>query len=183
MGDTEPTSCTYLLDDDLRITGVDEAFERFAVENAAPELCGTALVGRRVLSCISDETTAHLYKHLYERVLREGARVTLPIRCDGPTVRRFLDVHIEPRRPTGLLVRNVVTRVEERPYMSLLDREARRVREQLLVICGWCNAVGVSGRWCEVEEAVQALRLFEQELMPILSHGVCHTCLERVSAA
>jgi hypothetical protein len=32
--------------------------------------------------------------------------------------------------------------------------------------------------WCEVEEAVTRLKLFEAASIPSISHGVCPPCLE-----
>jgi hypothetical protein len=43
-------------------------------------------------------------------------------------------------------------------------------------MCGWCKRVDVSARWLEVEAAVEALRLFDEETLPRISHGICPEC-------
>lgn len=64
---------------------------------------------------------------------------------------------------------------EERPPQPLFD-PGRPRSEDLLRVCGWCKKVDVGGRWKEVEEAVPLLGLFEQTLLPHLTHGICEDC-------
>jgi hypothetical protein len=45
-------------------------------------------------------------------------------------------------------------------------------------MCGWCKRVSVRNTWVEVEDAVLELRLFEREVLPDLTHGICPGCLE-----
>jgi hypothetical protein len=68
---------------------------------------------------------------------------------------------------------------EERQSQPLLD-PLRPHSDELLLVCGWCKKVDLGGRWVEVEEAVSHLGLFEQSLLPDLTHGVCEDCYSRV---
>jgi hypothetical protein len=49
-------------------------------------------------------------------------------------------------------------------------------------MCSWCKAVDVEGRWCEVEQAVIALRLFDGDDVPAISHGICPQCHSQMEA-
>jgi hypothetical protein len=40
--------------------------------------------------------------------------------------------------------------------------------------------VQVAGRWCEVEDAIAEMRLFERDRPPHVTHGICPRCNERV---
>jgi hypothetical protein len=134
-----------------------------------------------VLGYIQDATTVHLYRRLFQRVLRTGRPVVFPFRCDSPEVRRFLEMEIRPGPLSGLQLHTRVLRVEPRAPSPLLERGVRR-GGALLRMCSWCKAVDVEGRWCEVEQAVIALRLFEREVLPAITHGICPGCHRRVEA-
>lgn len=176
----EPTTCAYELDADLRIICVDARWSEFANANHAPELAvPPGPLGQSALSCVADSTSALLYERLFHRVLQTRIVITLPFRCDAPALRRYLNLVIEPRTPAGLRIETTLTRTEERPAMPLLDRDTPRGSD-LLRMCGWCKLVDVAGRWCEVEEAVAEMRLFERDRLPLVTHGICPTCHERV---
>jgi hypothetical protein len=176
----EPTICTYELDDDARIIWVDAGWSVFAEANRAPELVPPrGALGQSALSCVADRTSALLYARLFERVLQTQTSITLPIRCDAPARRRYLNLTIEPRTPTGLRIQTTLVRTEERPPVALLDRD-RPDGDGLLKMCGWCKSVQVAGRWCEVEDAIAEMRLFERDRPPHVTHGICPRCNERV---
>jgi hypothetical protein len=176
----EPTTCAYELDADLRIIYVDARWSEFAIANHAPELVPPpGPLGQSALSCVADSTSALLYERLFQRVLQTRMTIALPIRCDAPGRRRYLNLIIEPRTPAGLRIETTLTRTEERPAMAFLDRDTPRGSD-LLRMCGWCKSVDVAGRWCEVEDAVAEMRLFERDLLPRVTHGICLRCYERV---
>jgi hypothetical protein len=176
----EPTTCAYELDADLRISWVDARWSEFAIANHAPELVPPpGPLGQSALSCVADSTSALLYERLFHRVSQTRMTIALPFRCDAPARRRYLNMIIEPRTPAGLRIEITLTRTEERPAMTLLDRDTPRGRDPLRM-CGWCKSVDVSGRWCEVEDAVAELRLLERDLLPRVTHGICVRCYERV---
>lgn len=174
------TMCAYELDTDLRIVAVDDGWSEFARENGAPELVPPpGPLGQPATACVGDPTSRMLFEQLFQRVLRTGRTVTVPIRCDAPALRRYLDLVISRRGNAGIRIETRLIRSEARPPMALLDQKAPRGNE-LLRMCGWCKRVDVAGRWCEVEEAVAALNLFERDRLPLVTHGMCPLCYRRV---
>lgn len=177
---TVPDACAYELDAGFRLMSVDARWSEFAAANDAPELVSPSeYLGRSVLDCIADSTTALLYEQLFQQVRDTGRSVVLPFRCDSPTRRRFLNMNIERGRDGGLRLETTLTRSEVRPPMALLGRR-RDSGGAPLRVCGWCKSVDVEGRWCEVEDAVRVLRLFDQDLLPPVTHGMCPSCHERL---
>jgi hypothetical protein len=70
--------------------------------------------------------------------------------------------------------------VETRYPLLLLARSALR-SERRLGACGWCSRIKLGeDRWVEAETVVRELRLFEEERLPQLAHGICVTCLAAV---
>jgi hypothetical protein len=121
---------------------------------------------------------------LLRRVRSELRSVDLPFRCDGPAVRREMDIRIASQASGRFVVFSARLRGEERrdEFQPLLAAETPR-NEETLTMCGWCDRFLVGGEWVEVEEAAARLRLFALPRMPAISHGVCPDCSEMLLAA
>ena len=165
------TLCTYELDSSLNLLSVDDGWDVFAVRNGAPELVRSRVVGQSVLASIADPTTAELYVELFRRVGTRGVPVTIPFRCDSPTVRRFLTLTIEPS-PAGFRMTSTVVRTESRPLQSLLW-PAHTDGQHSVQMCSWCKRVEAAGSWLEVEEAAASL---DTDASPVLRHAICDQC-------
>ncbi len=177
---TDAAECAYELDANFRILRVDQRWAVVARSNGAPQLIPPpGPIGQSAVSCATDMTSALIYERLFTRVLETGRAIAIAFRCDAPALRLYMNLSIEPRSGEGLRVETTLTRAEERPPMALLDPEAPRGSD-LLLMCGWCKSVEVAGRWVEVEEAVAALGLFERLYLPRVTHGMCPPCYERV---
>jgi hypothetical protein len=170
----------YEVDRDGIITRVGGAWEAFARANGAPTLAGAAVVGRSLRLSIAESTTRLLYDALLVRV-RGGRRVTVPFRCDGPAVRRFMELVMTPGPEDGVRFEAVLLSAEPRHPVSLLDASVPRSAD-LVKMCAWCRKVAVGERWCEVEEAVAALGLFGAPVLPAITHGICPACNAAVLA-
>jgi len=167
-------ACTYDVDEEFRLVSVDGGFAEFAVTNGAPELQPPACLGRSVMTCIADSTTAHVYRKLFDLARREERPVEVDIRCDSPTERRYLKLRLEARSG-GYRIRTSPTRVEERPPQVILETHRASAGEPLRM-CSWCNRLDADGEWLPVEEAVNALHLMEEATLPPITHGMCEAC-------
>jgi hypothetical protein len=118
---------------------------------------------------------------LLRRVRGELGSVDLPFRCDGPTVRREMDIRIASQASGRFVVFSAQLLVEEQrdEFQPLLAAGTPR-GEETLTMCGWCDRFLVEGEWVEVEEAVARLGLFQ---LPAIDHGVCPDCTEMLIAA
>lgn len=172
-------SCSYELDERFRIVAVDRAWTLFAEENGAPELVPPGPYGRPIWDYISDATTANLWRVIYEKVLRTGDPVIVPIRCDSPTARRFLELVVSRRPGFGLRVDSTVVRREDRPAVLLFDED--RPRQGMLRMCSWCNRVLLHDDWVDAEVLVAAMRIFEQRTVPEVTHGMCPDCYREIT--
>jgi hypothetical protein len=121
---------------------------------------------------------------LLRRVRGELRSIDLAFRCDGPALRREMDLRIVSQSSGRLVLFSASLRAEERrdEFQPLLAAYAPR-GEETLTMCGWCDRFLVGDEWVEVEEAVARLGLFEMPEMPAISHGVCPDCTEMLLAA
>jgi hypothetical protein len=120
---------------------------------------------------------------LVRRIRGEVRSVDLPFRCDGPGVRREMDLHIAANSSGRFVLFSARLRSEEQRESQPLLVAGTPRSEEALTMCGWCDRFLVEGRWVEVEEAAARLGLFQLEELPAISHGVCPDCGEMLMAA
>jgi hypothetical protein len=169
----------YAIDAADKICFVDDAWGLFADANDGADLSRSAMVGRSLWDCITDHATRTLYQQVVARV-RQGQLAEFTLRCDGPSCRRLLQMTIRSAANGVVEFETRTVQVIPRTPQSLLDRGTPR-STALVRSCAWCNRINVgttASEWVEVEDAVERLRLFERELAPQLTHGICETCLE-----
>jgi hypothetical protein len=172
---------SYAIDEQDHLVRADPGYYLFAEENGWNE-AATSL-GRSLWDYVAGEEMKKLQRMLVRRIREEVGSVELPFRCDGPGVRREMDIRIVAR-PGGraVLFSARLRSEEEREEQPLLDPEAAR-SEEALTMCGWCDRFEVDGEWVEVEEAARRLELFNRPELPGLSHGICPDCSEMLLAA
>jgi hypothetical protein len=173
---------SYAIDEHDHLIRVDEGYYRFAEENGWEE-AGSSL-GRSLWDYVAGDELRKLQRLLVRRIRNEVGDVELPFRCDGPDVRREMNIRIVARPGGRAVLFAARLRSEESRDLSqpLLDPEAPR-GEETLTMCGWCDRFEVDGEWVEVEEAAKRLELFSRPELPTLSHGICPDCNEMLLAA
>jgi hypothetical protein len=173
----------FRLDAEARIVGVNRGWDDFARENGAPELAGDAVVGRCLWDFVTGAETRDLYEHLFHTVRQRRRTLRLPFRCDSPSLRRFMEMRIAPRKAGELECVSTLLRTEARPAIPLFDAHAPRTGD-FVQACSLCRRIlDATGRWVEVERAVSSLDLFGSLRVPRLHHAVCPACHLEVRAA
>jgi hypothetical protein len=173
---------SYAIDEHDHLVKVDEGYYSFAEENGWAD-AGTSL-GRSLWDYVAGEDLKKVQRLLLRRIRNEVGEVELPFRCDGPGVRREMEIRILAR-PGGravLFSARLRSEEEREVFQPLLDPDAPR-GDETLPMCGWCDRFEIEGEWVEVEEAARRLDLFERAMMPRLSHGICPDCNRMLLAA
>jgi hypothetical protein len=177
-----PPEVTYTIDDKDNIIAVNSAWSAFATENDGMQLLPPAILGRTLWDFITDATTIQIYRHLFARVRAGIGPIKFAFRCDAPTKRRLLEMHIA-KHPTGTLkcvVRSL--RVEDRPAIPSFNPATGS--KALMRVCGWCKRTpDANGDWLEIEQALPRLALFQQPALPAISHGICEDCRRKMTTA
>ncbi|HEX3608370.1 MAG TPA: hypothetical protein VHU14_01680 [Solirubrobacterales bacterium] len=173
---------SYAIDEHDHLIRVDEGYYRFAEENGWSE-AGSSL-GRSLWDYVAGREVVKLQRLLVRRVRDEVGDVELPFRCDGPGVRREMNIRIVARPGGRVVLFSARLRSEEARDLlqPLLDPNAPRGSDPL-EMCGWCDRFEVSGEWVEVEQAAKRLELFNKPELPELSHGICPDCHQMLLAA
>jgi len=159
---------------------LNEAWSNFAIANNASGLLPARVLGRPLWDFITDQTTSQLYREMLDQV-HTGRFMKFNFRCDALERRRYMELAISALDDGNVQFESTTVREEQRPRQDLLDSFATRAAD-LLRICGWCKRVDVGkGKWGEIEEAVAALRLFERQALPMITHGMCEGCFKTIS--
>lgn len=166
---------SYAIDEHDHLVKVDEGYYRFAEENGWAD-AGDSL-GRSLWDYVAGEDLKKVQRLLLRRIRDQAGDVELPFRCDGPDVRRRMNIRIKAGRGGRAVLFSAKVRAEEARDLPqrLLDPTAPRGPE-MLPMCGWCDRFEVEGEWVEVEEAARRLELFDRPELPSLSHGICPDC-------
>jgi hypothetical protein len=133
---------------------------------------------------VAGQELEKLQRMLLRRIRGELRDVDLRFRCDGPAVRREMDIRISSQSSGRFVLFSARLRGEEwrEEFQPLLAAETPR-GEETLTMCGWCDRFLVGDEWVEVEEAAARLGLFALPSMPAIRHGVCPDCSEMLLAA
>ncbi len=167
---------SYEIDVTDRITAVCENWTAFAIANSGEHLVAPRVVGRDLWGAISDPTTRTLYRAMLKRVRADGGTASFCFRCDSPSKRRELQMHIAAHADGAVAFTTSLLCEQERSAVLLLDPAAER-NEAFVVVCAWCARVRVAEtQWVEVEAAARMLHLFDRTALPQLSHGICPPC-------
>src|SRR4051794_39586402 len=89
----------YVVDAEHRIVAVGRRrWERFAVENGAPELRADSVIGRSLFEFMNGTELRQAYRDLADRIASTGEPAVIAARCDSPGVTRELRLSIAPLR-------------------------------------------------------------------------------------
>ncbi len=167
-------SVVYRIDKQDKLLGANAEWDRFALENSAGNLVSDRIASQSLWDFISDTTTRFLYRDILKKV-RAGHRVSFPFRCDSADCRRFLEMHAYLIEGGAVEFEVRTLALEKRPPQPVLDGGGRRTGD-ILRMCGWCKKMPDAGGWIEIEEAVAKMNLFESDVLPVISHGICEEC-------
>ena len=73
-------------------------WDRFAIENSAPELRADSIVGRNLFEFVSGPGMRQAYRDLADRIVSAGEPALIAARCDRPGVARELRLSVAPLR-------------------------------------------------------------------------------------
>lgn len=166
----------YRVDRNDILLTVNDAWDAFALENDGADLIRDNVVGKSIWSFMHDDDARHIHQLLTDKV-RAGRKVAgLRFRCDSPSSRRHMEMDISLLNMGEVEYRCRFLRVEGREPVPMAGDDA----DAHITMCSWCKKVNDGGQWLELEEAVKALKLFEREKMPLISHGMCDACLNKL---
>lgn len=165
------------------IIAVSDNWQSFAQDNlGARTLYTENIIGSSLWDHIRDSETKHLYEVILQKVRKSNRQVTFSFRCDSPDKRRFLTLSVIPLKDGFVDFISQTIKIEQRKPVELLRSDIERSDEKIR-ICSMCKKIAISETdWKEVEPAIQELKLFEKDVLPQFTHGICQSCFEATMA-
>lgn len=176
----------YRINSRDEIVFVNDEWSRFALANGAAELLPDKILNQSVWNFITDDTTEFLYREIFKKV-RRGKVIEFDIRCDSPAMRCLSAVTVASPNGDGeiqIATRTLWTKRRASPinFDDADSSAAAQPRQPMLIVCSWCKKINVGAEvWEEVEAAIKTLGLFELELLPPQSHGICSVCYREIT--
>jgi hypothetical protein len=172
----DPQCINYRIDSDDRIVSISGIWDEFATANQAAELTRDKVLNRSIYDFITGMSARYVTEQLLHGVRENGRPVSIPFRCDAPTLRRFMQMLITPEQGGEVDISSCIVREEPRDAVRLLDRDTDR-SQQFVTICSWCKDIEIGeDNWLPVEDAVRVLAFFDEERQPQITHGICPAC-------
>ena len=173
----------YRIDKNNNIIYVSDNWSTFAKDNDASDSCIPPFVfGKSLFDFISDKESRHLYSIIIETVRDKNRSVRIPIRCDSPQLRRFMEITVKALPGNQVEFSSKVIRIEQRDNLRILNATVDR-SEEIVRICSYCKKIAISDEeWIDAEKAIELLDLFKSVKLPQLTHGVCPVCYESLMA-
>jgi hypothetical protein len=168
----ESEAVCFALDLDLRLTYRNPAWDKFALQNGAPELASDA-VCRTDLRQVIGRDLIPFYTAAFEKVARDSALWECAYECSSPQVFRKFRMQIHLLAPSGYLVRNNLM-VEHAHLPSALSGFPEYLSSDSLInLCMHCRCsrrVNLPSHWDFVPAHL------DRNLTNV-SHSLCPVCL------
>jgi hypothetical protein len=170
----------YKIDAQDTIVFINDAWDRFALANDAPEMTRENVLKRSLWDFIKDVTTVQLYRDIL-KIARTGKIMQFNFNCDSPDKIRSLEMIVSAEKNDGVQFQTRTLRIKQREPQNILDINVQRI-ERFINICGWCKSIEVAlEEWKDLDEAISMLGLFKHDKLPRLTHGICKNCLQKMS--
>ncbi len=165
----------YVIDSDDLITYVSQEWLGFAAANDAVELTANYVLGKPIWYFITGAESRAFYQRVFRSLRRRGAEITIPFRCDSPTVVRQMDLNLRLLPGDAIELAGVLLKATPREPITILFRWLERT-DHSIPICALCRRLSVEGEWLELREAVIRRMLINVAPAPRLEETVCPTC-------
>ncbi|MCX8085177.1 MAG: hypothetical protein N3C60_09680 [Calditerrivibrio sp.] len=132
--------------------------------------------GKGYFEFSNDEMLKKLLSKIFQIVRTKKITFTTTYRCDDDKYNRIFKLEIEPLIDGMLRLRHVL--VSKTPRPTLLDFSRRS--DLVYRMCAWCDKIFYVDRYIELDEAVNNLKLFEHNYLPMFTHGICSDCHKKL---
>ena len=169
----------YRLDGENNIVEVGGKWDDFAEQNNGAKAFAKRIVGTQLFTHISGTTSRDFVWTMIDAVRKTGKPSVKSYRCDGPEIKRFMEMTIVPEEAAHVRVEHRLLRIETRSVRAAFTT-GHGASGRVLIRCSMCNRVRAKGRWLEIEQAVAANSAGAQDSYPV-AYGVCGSCRESAS--
>jgi hypothetical protein len=169
----ESADVCYALDPELRLIYRNPAWDRFALENGAPELACDSVYGTDLQQVIGRELIP-FYMAAFATLERDRVVWECIYDCSSPGVFRKFRMQIQLLAPSGYLVRNSLLIEEAHAPSALSSFQDHLSPDSPIILCMHCRCtrrVHMPSHWDFVPAHLD-------RSLTNVSHSLCPVCLE-----
>lgn len=170
----------YLINNEDEVIFANNAWLEFVSDKDGDDISPENQLRQSLWDLINDDTTEDFYRMLLKQV-RAGYSVKFKVRCGASKRQRLMrmTVSLQQNGDVQFGARTIWT--DELRPQNFLNGSISHM-DEVIIICSWCNKIKVDeGDWQEIEEFQENLGLFDLEILPQPSHGMCDDCYKVVS--
>jgi hypothetical protein len=129
---------SYAIDSRFQIIYCNQAWDRFARDNGAPELCGGASIGRSLLNVIP-EVLRPFYTRVFQEVVRNRMIWQHAYECSSPAQFRKHRMRIHPLSSDGLLFTNSLIVEHSHEHLLADGTHPYLDANNIITMCAHCR--------------------------------------------
>ena len=174
---------SYTLDATDTIVAVGGKWNEFALQNDGPDIVSEKVIGKKLDQFVHGDETLMFVRTMImsARVLKRP--VVRPYRCDSPSVKRFMEMKVEPKDLGAVDVMHRELRSEPSKNTVRVAGAPMGAVGVFIKRCSICNQVHAKDVWSELDDAIAAERLTLPESQALrVVYGVCPSCLSSMAA-
>ncbi len=160
----------YIVNRDNLIIAVNDAWDRFAVENQGEAILKSAVLGHSVLDFVSGKATQSYWQRLLARARQRTTPLQVDYRCDAPLLKRWMCMELSLLDNGDLRISHTQLQSQPRKNAVCFVRAAQRGKHSY-IRCSLCNRVKNKEQWVEPEEVGAAPPLQ-------VTYGLCESCVQ-----
>lgn len=167
---------TYYLDSENRIIGLSGPWDEFAEENKGNKVFSRDVCGRSLFDFINGESTQMWCRTILELARLNRRTIHREYRCDSPNVQRFMMMHIQPYKESGLMVEHEVIDIIKKESAVYIVHKSQCPSASYFIRCSVCGQIEFEREWQE-PSAIMA----EEDGSIAVIYSVCPGCKNKRS--
>ncbi|MET0754206.1 MAG: hypothetical protein ABWZ66_12570 [Pyrinomonadaceae bacterium] len=170
----------YLINNEDEVIFANNEWLEFVSDKDGDDITPENQPRQSLWDLINDNTTEDFYRMLLKQV-RAGYSVKFKVRCGAPRRQTLMRMTVSLQQNGDVQFGARAVWTDELRPQNFLNGSISHM-DEVIIICSWCNKIKVDeGDWQEIEEFQKNLGLFDLEILPQPSHGMCDDCYKVVS--
>jgi len=169
------SNLVYEIDKYNVIRKIAGSWEAFCEENDTLDLGEEKVVGRCLWDFVIGKDVRWLYEKVLQQVRETGGVVKFPFRCDSPDTVRLMHMEIAPQGEQSVRFVTTPLEIRKRPRHIYYNYVAHGHRCHIFS-CSICNRVKTDSAWLQLDEALHARRLLDNDKPLSLYGALCPEC-------
>lgn len=134
------------------------------------------ILGRGYFEFSNDEMLKRLLSKIFDKVRTLNKPFTTTYRCDDEVDLRIFKLTIEPMGNGFIKLKHELFKKE--PRIKALDFSQRS--DIIYRMCAWCDKIFYNDQYIELDDAINKMKIFEHNFLPLFTHGICNDCQKKL---